>query len=40
MRMRMPGGAARATRDGANLAPHRAVGRRTWEDFLSTQVAA
>jgi uncharacterized protein YbjT (DUF2867 family) len=40
MPMRMPGGAARATRDGANLAPHRAVGRRTWEDFLSTQVAA
>jgi uncharacterized protein YbjT (DUF2867 family) len=36
--MRVPGGAARAIRDGANLAPDRAVGRRTWEDFLSTRV--
>jgi uncharacterized protein YbjT (DUF2867 family) len=33
----MPGGAARAIRDGANLAPARAVGTRTWADFLSAQ---
>lgn len=32
--IRMPGGAAAAVRAGANLAPSRAVGRRTWEDFL------
>ena len=32
--LRLPGKAARAFRDGANLAPDRAVGRRTWEDFL------
>lgn len=30
----LPGAAARAIRAGANLAPDRAVGRRTWEDFL------
>jgi uncharacterized protein YbjT (DUF2867 family) len=30
-----PGGAARAIRAGANLAPDRAVGRRTWEEFLA-----
>jgi uncharacterized protein YbjT (DUF2867 family) len=35
--MRLPGKAARAIRDGANLAPDRAVGRRTWEDFLADQ---
>jgi len=35
---RLPGGAARAIRAGANLAPDRAVGRRTWEDFLAAQV--
>ncbi|MGH7777715.1 MAG: SDR family oxidoreductase [Candidatus Dormibacterales bacterium] len=33
--VRMPGGAARAIRAGANLAPDRAVGRRTWEQFLA-----
>jgi uncharacterized protein YbjT (DUF2867 family) len=33
--VRMPGGAARAIRAGANLAPDRAVGRRTWEEFLA-----
>ena len=33
--VRMPGGAARAYRDGANLAPDRAVGRRTWEEFVA-----
>jgi uncharacterized protein YbjT (DUF2867 family) len=32
--VRQPGGAARALRDGANLAPDHAVGRRTWEEFL------
>jgi uncharacterized protein YbjT (DUF2867 family) len=40
VRVRPPGGAARALRDGANLAPDRAVGRRTWEDFLAERVAA
>jgi uncharacterized protein YbjT (DUF2867 family) len=30
-----PGRAARAFRAGANLAPDRAVGRRTWEVFLA-----
>jgi uncharacterized protein YbjT (DUF2867 family) len=34
----IPGKAARAVRDGANLAPDRAVGRRTWEDFLAQRV--
>lgn len=33
--VRFPGGAARAIRAGANLAPDRAVGRRTWEEFLA-----
>src|SRR5438477_3401712 len=33
--VRFPGQAARAIRAGANLAPDRAVGRRTWEDFLA-----
>ena len=32
-----PGRAARAFRAGANLAPDRAVGRRTWEDFLAAR---
>ena len=36
--VRMPGAAARAVREGAILAPDRAVGRRTWEEFLE-QVA-
>jgi hypothetical protein len=35
MPVRAPGQAARAMREGANLAPDRAVGRRTWEDFLA-----
>ena len=30
----IPGQAARAIRGGANLAPDRAVGKRTWEEFL------
>jgi uncharacterized protein YbjT (DUF2867 family) len=33
-----PGQAARAVRDGANLALDRAVGRRTWEEFLAERV--
>jgi uncharacterized protein YbjT (DUF2867 family) len=36
--LHLPGGAARAYRDGANLAPDRAVGTRTWEDFLAASV--
>lgn len=38
VRIPMPGRAAAAHRDGANLAPDRAVGRRSWEDFLAAQV--
>jgi hypothetical protein len=34
----LPGKAAKAFRAGANLAPDRAVGRRTWEDFLAERV--
>ena len=37
VRLWVPGKAARAIRAGANLAPERAVGRRTWEDFLAEQ---
>ncbi|MGH8946074.1 MAG: SDR family oxidoreductase [Acidimicrobiia bacterium] len=36
--VRLPGQAARACRAGATLAPHRAVGRRTWEEFLATRM--
>jgi uncharacterized protein YbjT (DUF2867 family) len=36
--VRIPGKAARAFRAGANLAPDRAVGRRTWEGFLAERV--
>jgi uncharacterized protein YbjT (DUF2867 family) len=39
VRFRMPGGAYRAMRAGANLDPGRAVGRRTWEDFLADHLA-
>jgi len=39
LKIRMPGAAADAIRDGANLAPDRAVGRRTWEEFLAVSVA-
>jgi hypothetical protein len=38
--LRLGGGAYRAIRDGAHLAPGRAVGRRTWEEFLADQVSA
>lgn len=34
----LPGGAAAAIREGANLAPERADGRRTWEQFLAESV--
>lgn len=36
--VRLPGEAAAALRSGANLALDRAVGRRTWEDFLAERV--
>src|SRR5262245_40948575 len=36
--VRLPGEAARAIRASANLAPERAVGQRTWEDFLAERV--
>jgi hypothetical protein len=38
--LKLPGEAARAFRAGANLAPERAVGHRTWEDFLAERVGA
>jgi uncharacterized protein YbjT (DUF2867 family) len=37
--VRQPGAAARAYRDGANLAPDHADGTRTWEDYLLESVA-
>jgi uncharacterized protein YbjT (DUF2867 family) len=37
--VRLPGRAARAVRAGAVLAPDRAVGRRTWEEFLADRVS-
>jgi uncharacterized protein YbjT (DUF2867 family) len=36
--VRLPGQAARALRAGANLAPDRAVGERTWEEFLADRI--
>jgi uncharacterized protein YbjT (DUF2867 family) len=36
--LRLPGKAARAFREGANLSPDRAVGRLTWEDYLGARV--
>src|SRR6266545_4220744 len=36
--VRLPGKAARAIRAGANLAPERAAGHRTWEDFLTERL--
>jgi len=38
--VRFPGQAASAIRAGANLAPDRAVGRRTWEAFLADRVGS
>jgi uncharacterized protein YbjT (DUF2867 family) len=36
----VPGQAAKALRSGANLSPGRAVGRRTWEAFLTERISA
>jgi uncharacterized protein YbjT (DUF2867 family) len=36
--VRLPGKAASAIRDGANLAPDHATGKRTWEEFLAERV--
>ena len=36
--IKFPGAAASAIRAGANLAPKRAIGQRTWEDFLSERL--
>jgi uncharacterized protein YbjT (DUF2867 family) len=38
--VRLPGRANRAYRAGANLTPDRAVGRRTWEEFLADRVSS
>jgi uncharacterized protein YbjT (DUF2867 family) len=38
--LHVPGNAARAIRAGANLAPGRAVGHRSWEDFLAGRLLA
>lgn len=38
--VRLPGKAARAFRAGSNLAPDRAVGHTTWEDFLAARVSS
>jgi uncharacterized protein YbjT (DUF2867 family) len=35
----LPGKAARAFREGGNLAPEQAVGHRTWEEFLADRVS-
>jgi len=40
IRVPVPGKAAAAIRAGANLAPDRAVGRRTWEEFLADRVGS
>lgn len=37
--VRIPGKAARAVRAGANLAPQRAVGHQTWEDFPAERMS-
>jgi uncharacterized protein YbjT (DUF2867 family) len=38
--LRLPGKAARAYRQGANLSPDRAVGHVTWEEFLAKRLGA
>lgn len=38
--VRLPGKAAGAFRTGANLARDRAVGRRTWEEFLADRLSS
>jgi uncharacterized protein YbjT (DUF2867 family) len=40
IRIHMPGSAAKAFRNGANLAPENAVGTGTWETFLAEQFGA
>ncbi|MGZ3676420.1 MAG: hypothetical protein ACXVCO_19120, partial [Ktedonobacterales bacterium] len=40
LRLWQPGKAARAFRSGANLDLNRAVGRRSWEEFLADQTSA
>ena len=40
IRVPVPGKAAAAISAGANLAPDRAVGRRTWEEFLADRVGS
>jgi uncharacterized protein YbjT (DUF2867 family) len=40
LRLRFPGRAAAAYRAGANLAPDHAVGRKTWEEFLTERMPA
>ena len=35
----LPGKAARAVREGAVINPERAVGKRTWEEFLTDRVS-
>lgn len=40
MPMRLPGKAASAVRAGANLSPNQAVGRVTWETFLTERVGS
>jgi uncharacterized protein YbjT (DUF2867 family) len=40
MPVKLPGKAARAFRDGANLAPDRAVGQRTWDEFLAERLGS
>ena len=40
LRLPLPGKAARAFRAGANLAPEHAVGRKTWEDFLTERLSS
>lgn len=37
--IRLPGGAYRAYREGANLTPDRAVGRRTWAEYLTARTS-
>jgi uncharacterized protein YbjT (DUF2867 family) len=37
--VRLPGAAARAFRDGANLAPEHAMGHRSWEAFLADRAS-
>ncbi len=38
--VRAPGRASQAVRDGANLAPDRRTGQRTWAQFLAERVGS